>query len=137
MAERLGMEMMTNGSFPNSGIPNSLAIEFDTYQNGWDPSASHVAIQSCGTGYNTSHHGNTCPVAEETRPSTYIISLVSFADGNIHTVTIQYNPPSTTPCDTATPNAQLCVYLDRTPTSTPIVVGRSRSFDEQFLTRTG
>ncbi|MGC1160811.1 MAG: L-type lectin-domain containing protein, partial [Candidatus Sulfotelmatobacter sp.] len=43
------------------GIPNSLAIEFDTYQNGWDPASngngsdSHVAIQSCGSGPNTSH----------------------------------------------------------------------------------
>ena len=39
---------------PRRGIPNSLAIEFDTYQNGWDPRCkpcgSHVAIQSCGTG---------------------------------------------------------------------------------------
>ncbi len=48
------------------GIPNSLAIEFDTFQNGWDPpsngngSDSHVAIQSCGTGPNTSHHGYLC-----------------------------------------------------------------------------
>lgn len=109
-----------NGSFPNSGIPNSLAIEFDTYQNGWDPSASHVAIQSCGTGYNTSHHGNTCSGGGNSTLDIHNLSF-SLADGNIHTVTIQYNPPGTTPCDTATPNAQLCVYLDRTPTSTPIV----------------
>ena len=49
------------------GIPNSLAIEFDTFENAWDPapnptnaSVSHVAVQSCGTGPNTSHHNYLC-----------------------------------------------------------------------------
>ena len=56
------------------GIPNSLAIEFDTYQNGWDPQAvngnvSHVAIQSCGTGPNTSHHTTVATIAVTARPS--------------------------------------------------------------------
>jgi len=31
-----------------SGINNSVAIEFDTYQNGFDPSGSHVAVMSDG-----------------------------------------------------------------------------------------
>ncbi len=31
------------------GIPNSVAIEFDTYQNNYDNDSDHVAIQSCGT----------------------------------------------------------------------------------------
>ena len=31
------------------GIPNSLAIEFDPYQNADDPNNNHVAIQSCGS----------------------------------------------------------------------------------------
>src|ERR1700722_2380937 len=37
------------------GIANSLAVEFDTYQNTdiADVSNSHVAIQSCGTGQNS------------------------------------------------------------------------------------
>ena len=47
-----------------AGIPQSLAIEFDTFQNGWDPlpnpNVSHVAIQSCGEGRNTSHHFRLC-----------------------------------------------------------------------------
>ena len=43
------------------GIPNSIAIEFDSYQNGgWDNDAHHVAVQSCGNGPNTSHHGYLC-----------------------------------------------------------------------------
>ncbi len=43
------------------GIANSIAIEFDSYQNGgWDNDAHHVAVQSCGTGPNTSHHNRDC-----------------------------------------------------------------------------
>src|SRR5208282_5338618 len=41
------------GSVPgelNTPIDNSIAIEFDTYQNPWDPNSNHVAVQSCGTG---------------------------------------------------------------------------------------
>ena len=41
-----------SGGLGYAGIPNSLAIEFDTYQNPWDPNANHVAVQSCGTGAN-------------------------------------------------------------------------------------
>jgi hypothetical protein len=110
-----------NDSFPDSGIPNSIAIELDTYANGWDNNANHVAVQSCGQGYNTSHHGSLCPGGG---PSTLGISSsmpISLTDGNVHTVTIQYNPPNTTPCDPSTPTAQLCVYLDKTATSTPVV----------------
>ena len=55
---------------PDSGdigtpISNSLAIEFDTYQNGWDPDANHVAVQSCGTGPNSQVHtapGSGCTI---------------------------------------------------------------------------
>jgi hypothetical protein len=47
--------------FPLSGIPHSVAIEFDTFRNRWDPNANHVAIQSCGANPNTSHHGVPCP----------------------------------------------------------------------------
>jgi len=46
---------------PGSGIRHSVAFEFDTFQNGWDPNANHVAIQSCGPNPNTSHHNVVCP----------------------------------------------------------------------------
>jgi hypothetical protein len=41
-------------------IPNSLAVEFDTYANGEfnDPNANHVAVQSCGTGPNSVTHSS-------------------------------------------------------------------------------
>ena len=44
------------GGLGYTGIPNSIAIEFDTRQDTWDPNANHVAMQSCGTKPNTPVH---------------------------------------------------------------------------------
>jgi len=101
---------------PNAGIPNSLAIEFDTYQNGWDSNANHVAIQSCGTGYNTSHHNQNCSGGGNSTLAINYSIASTLSDGNPHTVSIQYNPPGTTPCD-STVTGNLCIYLDKTNTS--------------------
>ncbi|HZQ24249.1 MAG TPA: choice-of-anchor D domain-containing protein [Terriglobales bacterium] len=77
-------------------IPNSLAIEFDTYQNGWDPNNNHIAVQSCGTDPNTQHHDATCPTSG--LPSNLGIianpNNIIFSDGAVHTATIDYDPPS-------------------------------------------
>ena len=108
-------------NFTNSGIPNSLAVEVDTFKNPWDTSAGHVAVQSCGTKYNTSHHNQLCPGGGSSTLGIKYSLPISLTDGNVHSVTIQYNPPNTTPCDPSTPTAQLCVYLDRTPSSVPVV----------------
>ena len=92
-----------------NGIPNSLAIEFDTFENGWDPQAvngsvSHVGIQSCGTGPNTSHHGFLCD-GPGTPNSTVGAPVVTanMADGATHSVTITYVPacPNCTPATVA------------------------------------
>jgi hypothetical protein len=45
-----------NGGVGYAGIPNSIAIEFDTAQDPWDPTANHVALQSCGVKTNTPVH---------------------------------------------------------------------------------
>ncbi len=92
-----------------SGIPNSLAIEFDTFQNGWDPAAvngsvSHVAIQSCGTGPNTSHHGVLCGGTTGNNSTLGApVVTANMADGATHSVTITYVPacPSCTPATVA------------------------------------
>lgn len=99
-----------------TGIPNSVAIEFDTFENGWDPEAvngsvSHVAIQSCGTGPNTSHHGYLC--SGDSGPNSTLGSPVvtaNLSDGAVHTVTITYVPA----CSTCTPatGAHIQVVLD-------------------------
>jgi uncharacterized repeat protein (TIGR01451 family) len=99
-----------------AGIPNSLAIEFDTYENAWDPQAvngsvSHVAVQSCGTGPNTSHHNQDC-LGGSSNPSTLGAPVVTpnMADGAMHNVTITYYPACST-CNPATP-ANIHVMLD-------------------------
>jgi MBG domain-containing protein/lectin family protein/centrosomal CEP192-like protein len=94
------------------GISNSLAIEFDTYQNGWDPAAvngsvSHVAVQSCGTGPNTSHHNYLC--AGPGTPNSTLgapVVVANLADGAIHSVVITYVSA------TATTPANIQVMLD-------------------------
>jgi hypothetical protein len=83
------------------GIPNSIAIEFDTFYNQdfGDPSTTgtsdaHVGIQSLGASANTSSHN--APGANLGGPTLY-----NFADGGQHTATITYDGAST-----------LSVYLD-------------------------
>ncbi len=69
----------------NGGIPNSIAIEFDTYQNPdiGDPSANHVAIQSCGTGANSVENG-ACRLADNSNLP------ITLADGQVHTAIVSY-----------------------------------------------
>lgn len=94
------------------GIDNSVAIEFDTYQNSWDPNANHVAVQSCGPNPNTVDHTTTCNYAIATAP-------VNLHDGSPHTVIIEYNPPAVIPlavtaqaCTTCPPPPGLQVTID-------------------------
>ncbi|GEM_PF-2695490 len=102
------------------GIPNSLAIEFDSFKNTWDPAAigtvdSHVAIQSCGTGPNTSHHNFLCggtTGANSTigQPVSTENSGINIADGAVHSATVNYTPACST-CNPATV-ANIQVILD-------------------------
>jgi hypothetical protein len=100
-----------------AGIPKSLAIEFDVFQNGWDPAplqiggnVSHVAVQSCGMGPNTSHHNQACGGDGPTNSTlgAPVLTSSTLADGNVHTVTINYFAASQ-----ATP-ANIHVILDGT-----------------------
>ena len=97
-----------------AGIPNSLAIEFDVFQNSWDLAGSHVAVQSCGTGPNTSHHDQFCG-GDGPNPTlgAPVLTSSSLADGNVHTVTIKYSVacPSCTPSTSAN---KIHVILDGT-----------------------
>jgi hypothetical protein len=70
------------------GIPNSLAVEFDTFYNPQisDPNNNHVGIQSCGTAPNSFDHGSSCDLGlQPTLP-------ITLADGNSHKVQITYLP---------------------------------------------
>ncbi len=84
---------------PTTGLANSVAIEFDTYQNTWDPDNNHVAIQSCWDGNNSQHHGATCHAGLRSgmNPTIVLNSLAPFNinvnDGAVHTAIITYAPP--------------------------------------------
>ena len=85
------------------GITNSLAVEFDTYQNSdiGDPNGNHVAIQSCGMLAN-SVEGPPLPGSCQIVDNTLAGLLdprgnpLTLADGYPHTVTITYAPPNST-----------------------------------------
>ncbi len=82
------------------GIPSSLAVEFDTYQNTDinDVSNSHIAIQSCGTGANSVDAscrlqiptGAGVPATPADVNLLTLQSPINLADGGVHTATINY-----------------------------------------------
>ena len=69
------------GGLGYSGLAgNSLAVEFDTYQNGWDPSYNHIAIESGGN----IQHNVVAPVPA-------LPSAANIADCAWHTVRVVWN----------------------------------------------
>jgi len=68
-----------------AGIENSLAIEFDDFQNFTldDPNANHVGAQSCGTAPNNADHAD-CNL------SLVSVLPITLSDGANHTVAISY-----------------------------------------------
>jgi len=100
------------------GVPNSVAIEFDTFKNTYDNDSDHVAIQSCGTLPNSPDHDSSCLIMR----SGSLASLtppISLANGVAHYVQIVYLPYSAT-CPTDNPCYNLSVYID--PASNPAAV---------------
>jgi len=81
---------------PQGGIPNSLAIEFNTFQNyNVDPSSSDVTIQNCsGTGANSIDPSCSLGVKD----LTTLQNPINLADGNVHSATITYAPSSLSNC---------------------------------------
>lgn len=79
---------------PGTGITNSLAVEFDTYQNADDPNNNHIAIQSCLTAANSTDSG-PCRIADNPNPKDGSSNPIILADGNPHTATISFTPSGT------------------------------------------
>lgn len=105
-----------NGGEAGNSMPGSLAVEFDTVQNVWgDPDNNHVAVQSCGENNNNQFHTNvdasfnptdgtpaftSCTLSFDDGSSA-VLSLspgTTIADGGVHTVTLDYEPPSCSEC---------------------------------------
>jgi uncharacterized repeat protein (TIGR01451 family) len=87
-----GLAFPTSENQSTAGISNSLAVEFDTFTNEWDPNNNHVAVQSCGPAENNEFHGfgetsNACNLALNSDLPTIL------SNGEVHTVTIDYQPP--------------------------------------------
>ena len=101
---------VSEGGMGYTGIPNSLAVEFDTLQDPWDPTSNHVAVQGCGTNTNGPVHipgtftigSNTnvtsCLVASGINSSIRHLGVTcsndSCFDGAVHQVVIEYTPPA-------------------------------------------
>jgi hypothetical protein len=89
-----------------------LAVEFDAYQNGYDPNNNHVALQSCGissgVGLPNSPDHTACQVKDAVTANPAINSAlaISLADGNVHQAVIEYSGA------TGTPANQWQVYID-------------------------
>ncbi len=99
------------GGMGYSGINNSLVVEFDINQNAWDPNSNHVAVQSCGTNYNSPVHlpgsytigGNdnvtSCLYMNGINDSNQLPMIAGAcsgsqvcSDGIVHQVVIKYSP---------------------------------------------
>jgi hypothetical protein len=91
---------------PDTGnpIPNSLAVEFDTFLNGpYDPNGNHIAVQSCSTDPNTQDHLTVCPNGNLSNLGIAAdLGSIVLSDGNVHTAVVEYDPTAGT----------LTIYLD-------------------------
>jgi outer membrane protein OmpA-like peptidoglycan-associated protein len=83
------------GGIGYAGIANSMAVEFDTYDNNPDgnpePNDNHISVQSQGTGVNS---------ADQSASLGWTTKIPALKEGAVHTATIRYVP------------GRLDVYLD-------------------------
>lgn len=94
------------GGIGYDGIPNSLAIEFDTFSNDstqienfFDPNGNHIAVQSGGSRENSSRHKSPFLIA--INPN---LPITLIPDGRIYYTKISYSLKE----------QKLMVYLDTT-----------------------
>jgi hypothetical protein len=82
------------------GIPNSVAVEFDTLQNSpadfglgtkGDPNDNHISVQSRGTELNNANTDFSLAFTTQTEPA-----IPLFADGGVHTTKVAYKPGTLT-----------------------------------------
>ncbi|HSU54732.1 MAG TPA: L-type lectin-domain containing protein, partial [Candidatus Dormibacteraeota bacterium] len=92
-----------------NGIPNSVAIEFNTFNNGAgiDPSADDVTIQNCGTGQNRVDAAGSLGHNDLT-------GKINLTDGAVHVATVTYKAVSNCGAGATQTCSTLDVVLDGT-----------------------
>ena len=97
----------------SSGVRNSLAVGFKTYNDGTNyPSANSVFIASNGTGENCE---NVAPATDVCVNAQSVLTGIFLADGNVHTATVTYTTqPSALQTNCPDPAGCLDVILDGT-----------------------
>jgi len=103
-----------NGGLGYTGLRNSLAVEFDTAANIWDPSINgnnHVAVQSCGTNTNGPvHEAGSFPFDEATATSCLVGGVGGPGLDNSNTlVHLGVNCPGR-PCTDGSPHNAVIEY---------------------------
>jgi hypothetical protein len=81
-----GSALGNDGQYIGYNIPNSVAVEFDTYNNSIyfsDGAYPHVSVQTRGQSTNSPNH---------TYSHGYTSAIPDIQDGNTHTIQINYNP---------------------------------------------
>jgi hypothetical protein len=69
--------------YSHISLANSLAVEFDTWCNLYDPNGNHVSVHTRGTDPNSSDEAFSLGSAT---------AIPNMSDGNVHTVKINYVP---------------------------------------------
>jgi hypothetical protein len=107
------------------GIPNSVAVEFDTVQNSpadfglgtkGDPNDNHVSVQSRGMEPNNANTDFSLAFTTQTEPA-----IPLFADGGVHTTKVAYKP------------GDLAIFLDdmtKPVLTVPVDLGTKLRLDE-------
>ncbi len=76
-------ELSHGGDVLGYDMPNSLAIEFDTYHHSYDPVGDHISVQTDGTGTSRIDHAYSLGTAA---------LPFELDDGKTHSATIRYVP---------------------------------------------
>lgn len=82
-------EGSTGGGIGYAGIVPSVAIEVDTYQNGWDPVEDHMAIQANGDNDHTTSNNLAGPTGA-------LASGGDIEDGQTHLMRVTWDPTTFT-----------------------------------------